>query len=126
MILFGLHQVLILLYADLSPDYEQDSITLYFAAPVVEDFNKVWLDNHVFLNNNFSLNPWTLGVATFDGLNASGMPYDWTVGSTDWADELTSKPIFMSQKTISDSIYLSFFFQCGGNGETPESDDSLT
>ena len=33
----------------------------------------------------------TLGVATFDGLNAFGMPYDWTVGSTGWADELTSK-----------------------------------
>ena len=113
-------------YADLSPDFEQDSITLYFAAPLPEDFNKVWLDNHVFLNNNFSLNPWTFGVATFDGLNSSGMPYDWTVGSTDWADELTSKPIFMSQNTISDSIYLSFFFQSGGNGETPEGDDSLS
>ena len=80
----------------------------------------------MFLNNNFSSNPWTFGVATFDGLNSSGMPYDWTVGSTDWADELTSKPIFMSQNTISDSIYLSFFFQSGGNGETPEGDDSLS
>ena len=113
-------------YTDLSPDFQQDSITLYFAAPVAEDLTCIWLDNDVFLNDNFSFNSWTLGVATFDGLNTSGMPYDWTIGSTDWADNLTSKPIFLSQKTLSDSIYFSFFFQSGGLGDTPENDDSLT
>ncbi len=112
-------------YSDPSPDLTQDSLNLFFVQPVNEDFNKIWLDKDVYLNNNYSSNPWTLGIVTFDGLNASGLPYDWTTGVTDWTDVLTSKPLFLSQKTISDSIYFSFFFQSGGNGDTPESDDSL-
>ena len=66
-----------------------------------------------------------MGVVTFDGLNSSGQPYNWNTGSVDWSDYLTSKPIFLGQKDISDSIYLSFFYQLGGYGETPDSTDSL-
>ena len=112
-------------YPDLSPDISQDSFTLFFVHHIAEDFNKIWLDQNVYLNNNYSSNPWTLGIVTFDGLNSTGLPYDWNTGITDWADVLTSKPLFLSQKTVSDSIYFSFFFQSGGNGDSPESDDSL-
>ena len=112
-------------YPDLSPDFLQDSLNLFFVHPIAEDFNKIWLDQNVYLNNNYSSNAWTLGIVTFDGLNSAGLPYDWNTGITDWADVLTSKPLFLSQKTVSDSIYFSFFFQSGGNGDTPESDDSL-
>ena len=112
-------------YPDLSPDFSQDSLNLFFVHPIAEDFNKIWLDQNVFLNNNYSSNAWTLGIVTFDGLNSRGLPYDWNTGITDWADVLTSKPLFLSQKTVSDSIYFSFFFQSGGNGDSPESDDSL-
>ena len=114
-----------LIFSSLNPDYEQDSISLYFVKPVAEDFSKVWLDNDVFLNNNYPKNPYTIGVVTFDGLNSSGQPYNWNTGAVDWSDYLTSKPIFLGQKDISDSIYLSFFFQSGGYGETPDSTDSL-
>ena len=112
-------------FANLSSDYSQDSISLYFVSPEIEDLNKIWLDNDVFLNYNYPKNPWTLGVVTFDGLNSSGNPYDWTTGATDWSDQLTSKPIFLGNKDISDSLYFSFYFQAGGYGETPDSDDSL-
>ena len=112
-------------FANFSMDYRQDSISLYFISPTTEDLNKIWLDNDVFLNYNYPKNPWTLGVVTFDGLNSSGKPYDWTTGAIDWSDQLTSKPIFLGNKDISDSLYFSFYFQAGGYGETPDSDDSL-
>ena len=81
----------------------------------MDDLDKIWLDNDVFLNDNYPKNPWTLGVATFDGLNSSGKPYDWTTGSTDWSDQLTSKPIFLGLKDNSDSLYFSFFFHNAKN-----------
>ena len=54
-------------YSDPSPDLTQDSLNLFFVQPVNEDFNKIWLDKDVYLNNNYSSNPWTLGIVTFDG-----------------------------------------------------------
>ena len=107
-------------------DYEQDSLKLYFASPTADDFDKIWIDQDVFLNDNYAINPWTIGVATFDGLNEAGYPHDWTIsGASDWADQLTSKPIDLSQKGVGDSLYLSFYYQAGGRGDAPESDDSL-
>ena len=107
-------------------DYEQDSLKLYFASPTTDDFDKLWIDQDVFLNDNYAINPWTIGVATFDGLNEAGYPHDWTIsGASDWADQLTSKPIDLSQKGVGDSLYLSFYYQAGGRGDAPESDDSL-
>ena len=107
-------------------DYEQDSLKLYFASPSADDFDKIWIDQDVFLNDNYAINPWTIGVATFDGLNEAGYPHDWTIsGTSDWADQLTSKPIDLSQKGVGDSLYLSFYYQAGGRGDAPELDDSL-
>ena len=60
-------------------DYEQDSLKLYFASPTSDDFDKIWIDQDVFLNDNYAINPWTIGVATFDGLNEAGYPHDWTI-----------------------------------------------
>ena len=112
-------------FSNALPDLAQDSMVLFFVDPSSDDLNKIWLDSDVFLNDNFSPNPWTLGTVTFDGLDGSGEPYDWNTGAIDWADYLTSKPLFLSQKSLSDSLYFSFFFQAGGNGDIPESDDSL-
>ena len=109
-----------------SPDLFQDSIRLFFVEPSESENNNIWVDDDVYLNDNFPINPWTLGVVTFDGINSKGYPYDWTSPTAvGWADHLTSKPIFLSNKTISDSLYISFFYQCGGNGEKPDLDDSL-
>ena len=48
--------------------------------PILDDFsynsyfpdNLLWEDSAVFVNRSFPINPVTIGVATFDGLNADG------------------------------------------------------
>ena len=100
----------------------------------LEDFSKdgvypdtnLWIDDKVFINRTFPKSPITLGVATFDGLNSNGYPYDFTAGSTTSAvaDYLTSKPINLNYPAT-DSIYFSFYYQPQGIGNAPESLDSL-
>ncbi len=87
----------------------------------------IWLDNFVFINRDFPKAPITLGVATFDGLNANGYPFDFQAGSgsTGPADYLTSKPINFSTVTVADSVYFSFYYQPHGLGNAPEVTDSL-
>lgn len=84
-----------------------------------------WQDNHVFINNNFADYPISYGVATFDGLDYTGYPYDFNNPTAyGIADYLTSQPIDLSNTT--DSVYLSFFYQPQGFGNKPETNDSLT
>jgi len=100
----------------------------------LEDFSKdgvypdtnLWIDDKVFINRTFAKAPITLGVATFDGLNYNGYPYDFAAGSTTSAvaDYCTSKPINLNYPAT-DSIYFSFYFQPQGIGNAPESADSL-
>lgn len=86
------------------------------------DQNK-WQDSFVFVNNSFPVDPLSYGVATFDGLNEIGLPYGGnTVGL---ADHLTSKPIFLKQYNLSDSLLLSFYYQPQGYGDEPNIEDSL-
>ncbi|HUH74117.1 MAG TPA: T9SS type A sorting domain-containing protein [Chitinophagales bacterium] len=97
--------------------------------PFADDFNQNsyfpdnsrWADNDVFINNNYPKSPPTIGVATFDGLNSSGEPYDSYNNSFGKADQLTSLPLDLSSYQESDNIYLSFYWQAGGFGELPES-----
>jgi len=105
----------------------QDSISL----PFVEDFSysgdhadyDKWLGYSVQINGNLPLKPPTIGVATFDGLDWKGNPYSNSTVSGP-ADTLTSKP-FRLAYLPSDSLYLSFFYQPGGQGNFPEFVDSL-
>lgn len=81
----------------------------------------------VFVNNNLAVNQPTVNVATFDGLQANGFPYDFTNQLTQGAtDTLTSLPINLSVNSPSDSLYFSFFWQGKGLGEQPDLSDSLT
>lgn len=109
-----------------NPDFEQDSATIYFVAPTSADSQIYWEDNFVFLNNTFPVDPITIGVATFDGIDENGFPYDWSSPSAyGIADYLTSKPIALGSYTPASDIYLSFYYQPGGLGEDPEIQDSL-
>ncbi|MCH2225082.1 MAG: T9SS type A sorting domain-containing protein [Crocinitomicaceae bacterium] len=105
------------------PDIYQDSATQFFAP--INDPSKLWLESEAFHNYTFALDPWTLGVATFDGLDEFGYPYDFGATTTNFADHLTSKPIDLSIYDASDSVYLSFLYQPEGYGDVPESGDSL-
>lgn len=88
----------------------------------------LWTDNYVFINRTYPVAPPSIGVATFDGLNANGYPYNFSAGanSSAEADKLTSKFIRLgSPLTPADSVYLSFYYQATGRGNDPETLDSL-
>ena len=85
-----------------------------------------WKDKNVCVNRSFGYNPYTVGVATFDGLDSKGELY--SSAETDElsnADTLTSKYINLSGYTPDDSLYFYFFYQPGGLGDMPETNDSL-
>lgn len=92
-----------------------------------------WADSNVFINHTLPLAPPSVGVATFDGLNKRGYPYNINASSTSSgpADQLTSRPINLQKKgplvyTPADSIYFSFYYQAGGRGYEPSPADSLS
>lgn len=99
--------------------------------PFIDDFsnegfaplNTKWVDYSVFVNRTLAVKPPSLGVATFDGLNAKGEPYA-NSNLQGAADTLTSLPIDLNYPA-SDSIYLSFFYQPKGLGNFPEYVDTL-
>lgn len=92
----------------------------------------LWQDSNVYVNTGFAIAPVSIGVATFDGLNKKGYPYNIQapVNISSRADILTSKAINLKQSgafvySPADSLYLSFYYQAEGNGEAPEPNDSL-
>jgi hypothetical protein len=107
------------------PDAEifQDSATQFFAP--VSDQQKIWLDSYAFHNYTMAYNPWSIGVATFDGLDENGFPYAIGTTTSGPADYLTSKPIDMSGVSSADSVYFSFLYQAQGLCDAPEAGDSL-
>ncbi len=105
-----------------------DTLLLY--APVIYkaqlSANTKWIDNYAYWNTHFPILPPTIGVATLDGLNQYGLPYNNSSPTNiGIADYLTSKPIDMSGLTDADSVYLSFFYQSEGLGNWPNRNDSL-
>lgn len=105
--------------------------------PFFEDFSTytgnpdtlIWVkEGGAFINQQFADAPISLGIATLDGIDANGSPYDFSnfvntaIGPT---DTLTSCPIDLSVHTPADSIYLSFYWQMEGRGERPDIEDSL-
>lgn len=104
-----------------TPNYSQDSVRIFSA--VMNDPNKIWIDDYACRNFTYAIDPWSLGVATFDGVSNDGYPYDWgAVDTYGDADVLTSKPIDLSGKT---NVYLTFLYQAKGLGNSPEAMDSL-
>lgn len=97
----------------------------YFIYPTQAWDKSLWIDNHVYRNNHLAVNPPSIGVATFDGINERGIPYDMSVTTSRVADYLTSKPIDLSGFIAADSVYLSFFYQPQGRGFYPTTNDSL-
>lgn len=105
---------------------------LLISLPFIDDFAQEWIypnsnrwtDNYVYVNSNYPVNPKTYGVATFDGLDEKGYPYDFNNPTAyGIADKLTSRLIDLS--SVTDTVYLSFFYQPQGLGNDPEKKDSL-
>ncbi|MBL7705521.1 MAG: T9SS type A sorting domain-containing protein [Taibaiella sp.] len=102
--------------------------------PFFEDFTNTgyypsadrWQDSMVYVNNTLGRRIQSRGIATFDVLNAQGVPYSPNNAfASVYADSLTSQFIDLSTHTPGDSIYLSFLFEGKGNGFAPQVSDSL-
>ncbi len=106
-----------------SPDIYQDSAHLFFTT--LNDADAIWMDSEAYHNYTLAIDPWSLGVASFDGLDDTGYPYAIGSNTSNYADHLTSKPIDMSSVSPADSVYISFLYQKGGLGDAPEEGDSL-
>lgn len=102
--------------------------------PFFDDFNQSeiypnvvrWQDNFVFINPTYPKETVTLGVATFDGTDANGIPYSSSATMVSGAaDKLTSNPIDLSGLNDTNNVYLSFYFLQGDFGETPSAPNDL-
>jgi hypothetical protein len=103
------------------PGFEQDSANVFLVD--LNDNEKIWVDNQACHNYRYAVDPWSLGVATMDGVDSTGMPYDF--GNTNAygeADHLTSKPINLGGTS---NVFLQFLYQAQGHGNMPEPEDSL-
>ncbi|MDP4266220.1 MAG: T9SS type A sorting domain-containing protein [Bacteroidota bacterium] len=118
----------------------------YVKIPFIDDFSynniypdqNKWADQFVYINNCIPINPFSVGVATFDALNEKGELYPDSILSSSLpiADYLTSLPFKLDSLydindsaikilTPQDSLFLSFLYQPQGLGNAPESHDSL-
>lgn len=108
---------------------ESDTINI----PIVDDFSlpsavpntRFWADRKVYINQRYSDNQPSIGVATFDGLDENGRAYNLLRGGSDTlADVLTSR--FINLSTNNADVHLSFMYEPQGLGEGPNVADSLT
>jgi hypothetical protein len=98
--------------------------------PFVDDFVatqpwpdvNLWTTNGVYVNDHYAVNMPTIGVATFDALDAHGRLYPHLDGAARPADTLASLPIDLSGRN---NVVLSFFYQPGGLGDLPGLADRL-
>lgn len=102
--------------------YIQDTARVYIVDIDEDEF--YWVDHQAFHNYTRAVNPWSLGVASFDGLDETGYPYAINSTFSDYADHLTSKAVNLNYSP-NDSIYFSFLFQAAGFCDAPEIADSL-
>ena len=84
-------------------------------------------NNSVWINNGLGLNPPSINVATFNGLDASQNPYSDQILANGFRDTLMSQPIRLDEVPTGErsTVYLSFFYQWAGHGEPPDADDYL-
>jgi hypothetical protein len=98
--------------------------------PFIDDFvathpwpdPNLWTTNGVYINDHYALNMPTIGVATFDALDAHGRLYPHLSGAAASADTLASLPINILGRN---GVVLSFFYQPGGLGDMPGLLDKL-
>lgn len=81
----------------------------------------LWLDRDVYINNTMAPNPPSIGMATFDGLDPGGTPYDFFGRG----DALTSKPINMINMSAGNNIFFKCYVAARGYGLYPNFPDSL-
>lgn len=114
-------------------EHEQLSLPFWddFSATTDYPSELLWYKSRqVLVNSEQAVNPPSLNVATFDGLTENGTPY--TENPNDildfgYRDTLESQAIKMTEVDLSlrNTVFLSFYYQWGGNGEPPDPNDFL-
>jgi len=104
--------------------------------PFWDDFSKphvtdtLWESHQtVLINAGMGKNPPTINVASFDGLDADGVPYNTILPlETGYTDSLVSRKINLAAVPLPlrNQVFLSFFYQWGGFADTPDPSDFLT
>ena len=85
--------------------------------------DNLWDFSSAKVTRNYAVNPPSIGVATFDGLDEFGLARDFSViNSSAPSDTLLSKPIDLSGLS---AAFFMFYFQGKGLGETPDIEDKL-
>nr|WKN36830.1 T9SS type A sorting domain-containing protein [Tunicatimonas sp. TK19036] len=106
-------------------DFSQPTITKV-GYPIPDTLK--WLPNsqNTRISTGLAVNPPSVGVASFDGTRLDGSPYSASEND-DASDSLVSRPINLAAVAENErnSVYFSFFWQQSGNGEFPDSGDSL-
>lgn len=112
----------------------------YVTLPFFDDFSTsnifpnqdLWDGYSVFVNRDFPYMSTNLGAATLDAIDSTGRVYEDATWLPFKADQLRSNyirldSIFDPLRKLSpaDSIYLSFFYQPQGVGNSPQDHDSL-
>lgn len=109
--------------------------TASLSLPFFDDFYQneiypnpaLWADNYVYINTTYPVETITVGVATFDGTDSKGKPYNVNANPNLSlpADKLTSNPIDLSGLDSSSNVFLSFYYLQGDFGETPVAPNDL-
>ncbi len=97
--------------------------------PFIDDFSSpgpypdasLWVENQVFVNTDYAVEAPSIGMASFDGLDASGSPYNKGFGPS---DTLTSMPIDMTGADTN-TLCFSYYLQAGGLTFRPENVDVM-
>jgi hypothetical protein len=81
-----------------------------------------------WINAGLAINPPSINVASFDGIDSLGKPYSINdVLAKGFADKLESHPIDLSAVVPAErsTVFLSFYYQLKGRGELPDAGDKL-
>ncbi|NHE56689.1 T9SS type A sorting domain-containing protein [Cyclobacterium plantarum] len=101
--------------------------------PFWEDFSSgqisenKWEGRGAISSFTIGINPPSLGVVFLDGVDENGNPYSQSRLQNGEGDELVSMPFNLAdldQETAA-SLFISFFWQAGGQGELPDDNDAL-
>jgi len=110
--------------------------TTVISLPFWDDFSTsfglpdtaLWVNSeNVIINGTMGIDPPSIMVATFDGFDLFGNPYDPFASGAGPTDKLTSRKIRMDKvaQIQRSTVYLSFFWQIEGRGELPDAVDFL-
>lgn len=85
--------------------------------------------NSVWINSGMGINPPSLNVATFDGLDSLGKPYGVNdLLAKGFADKMVSAPLKLDEVAVANrtNVAITFFYQFKGRGEAPDVGDILS